>query len=42
MGTHRIEWRGVDRRGRSVSSGVYYYRLTAGKERISRKMVLLR
>jgi hypothetical protein len=41
-GTHSIEWRGLDSSGRSVSSGVYFYRLTTGKETISKKMVLLR
>ncbi|HEY5132948.1 MAG TPA: T9SS type A sorting domain-containing protein, partial [Candidatus Krumholzibacteriaceae bacterium] len=41
-GTHSVEWRGFDSGGRSVSSGVYFYRLTSGKETISKKMVLLR
>ena len=41
-GTHSIEWRGVDASGRSVSSGVYFYRLTSGKDTFSKKMVLLR
>jgi hypothetical protein len=41
-GTHSIGWRGLDGSGRSVSSGVYFYRLTVGKETISKKMVLLR
>ena len=41
-GTHSIEWQGLDAQGRSVSSGVYFYRLTSGKETISKKMVLLR
>jgi hypothetical protein len=41
-GTHSVEWRGLDAQGRSVSSGVYFYRLTSGKETISKKMVLLR
>jgi hypothetical protein len=41
-GAHAVEWRGTDARCRSVASGVYLYRLTAGKETISRKMVLLR
>ncbi len=41
-GTHTVEWRGTDDAGRTVSSGVYFYRLRAGKEMISRKMVLLR
>jgi len=41
-GTHSVEWRGTDGGGRSVSSGVYFYRLRAGRETLSRKMVLLR
>ena len=41
-GTHSIGWRGLDGSGRSVSSGVYFYRLRSGKETISKKMVLLR
>ena len=41
-GTHSVAWRGVDTQGRSVSSGVYFYRLTSGKETLSRKLILLR
>jgi len=41
-GTHEAGWRGLDAQGRSVSSGVYFYRLQSGKETISKKMVLLR
>jgi len=41
-GTHSIEWRGLDAQGRSVSSGVYFYRLQSGKDILSRKMILLR
>jgi len=41
-GTHSVEWQGADARGRAVSSGVYFYRLTGGKETISKKMILLR
>jgi hypothetical protein len=41
-GEHSIDWNGTDRSGASVSSGVYFYRLTTGKESLSRKMVLLR
>ncbi|MDD3642197.1 MAG: DUF2341 domain-containing protein [Candidatus Krumholzibacteria bacterium] len=41
-GEHRAEWDGRDARGATVSSGVYFYRLTAGKTAVSRKMVLLR
>ncbi len=41
-GMHEAAWRGVDTNGRAVSSGVYFYRLTCGKETVSKKMVLLR
>ncbi len=41
-GQHAIEWNGQDRYGNAVSSGVYFYRLKAGKETISKKMVLLK
>jgi hypothetical protein len=41
-GTHSVAWRGLDAQGRQSSSGVYFYRLTSGKETISKKMVLLR
>ena len=41
-GYHTIVWNGRDRSGHQVSSGVYFYRLKAGKTEISRKMVLAR
>ncbi|MCK5407815.1 MAG: hypothetical protein KAJ37_10185, partial [Candidatus Krumholzibacteria bacterium] len=41
-GPHRIEWDGTDANGSPVGSGVYVYRLTAGKQTISRKMLLLK
>jgi hypothetical protein len=41
-GTHSVEWNGVDNHGNAVSSGVYFYRLTAGKFTQSKKMVLLK
>ena len=40
-GRHDIEWNG-EGAGGPVSSGIYFYRLKAGKGTISRKMVLLR
>ncbi len=41
-GFHSIEWNGRDEEGRSVASGVYFYRLVAGKHAISKKMMLIR
>jgi len=41
-GYHSIEWNGRDAANRNVASGVYFYRLKAGKETISKKLVLLK
>ena len=41
-GRHEYIWNGRDARGGSVGSGVYFCRLTAGKQSVSRKMVLLK
>ncbi|UCF06077.1 MAG: T9SS type A sorting domain-containing protein [bacterium] len=40
-GLHTVSWDGRNYAGKAVSSGIYYYRLTAGKASISHKMVLL-
>jgi C1A family cysteine protease len=41
-GTHSAWWDGTDQSGRRVASGTYFYRLEAGGELLSRKMVLLK
>jgi hypothetical protein len=41
-GPHSIEWNGRDAQGKAVASGIYIYRLVAGKQSVSRKMVLLK
>jgi len=41
-GEKAVRWDGRNMRGERASSGVYYCRLQAGKQVISRKMVLLR
>jgi hypothetical protein len=42
IGSHTVTWDGRDNAGRPVSSGVYFYRLDAGKFSDTRKMVLLK
>ena len=41
-GYKRVIWDATDDMGRQVSSGIYIYRITAGKMTLSSKMVLLR
>ncbi len=41
-GPHSVVWKGTDNAGRNVASGVYFCVLRAGKESLTRKMVLLR
>ena len=41
-GPYTRDWNGRDNSGIMAASGVYFYRLTAGKKTISRKMILLK
>ena len=41
-GQHRVIWNGLDSSGRSVSSGVYFYRLEAGDYVSTRKMLMIK
>lgn len=41
-GRYRVEWDGRDSRGRRLPSGLYLYRLEAGDQAVSRKMVFPR
>jgi hypothetical protein len=41
-GTHAVRWDGRDGDGRPVASGVYFYRLDAGRDVAKRKMILLK
>ncbi|MCP4583719.1 MAG: T9SS type A sorting domain-containing protein [candidate division Zixibacteria bacterium] len=41
-GNHQVLWDGSDSDGRTVSSGVYFYRLTSNSQSISKRMVLMK
>ncbi len=41
-GNYSVDWDGRETQGTASASGVYFYRLTAGKTTLSRKMILLR
>lgn len=41
-GNHRVLWNGLDKQNQPVSSGIYYYKMTAGKYSSSKKMILLK
>ena len=41
-GQHRVLWDGRDAHGRAVSSGVFLYRLTAGENHATGRMLLVK
>ncbi len=41
-GYHTIIWNGKDKNGKTVSSGVYFYKLNAGKYTSTKKMILMK
>ncbi len=42
IGNHSVTWNGKDDSGKSVSSGVYFYKMKTGKDSFQRKMILLK
>lgn len=41
-GNKRVEWDGTDTNGRTLESGVYFYKITASEFSMTRKMMLLK
>jgi hypothetical protein len=41
-GLNTVAWDGKDNAGRQLNSGVYFYRLTAGNEIVTRRIVMIR
>ncbi|MFH1278843.1 MAG: FlgD immunoglobulin-like domain containing protein [Candidatus Eisenbacteria bacterium] len=41
-GQHSVTWDGTNNQGQAVSSGIYFYRIEAGRFESTKKMVLLR
>lgn len=41
-GEHRITWNGKDDNKKPVASGIYFYKISAGKETKVKKMLLLK
>jgi flagellar hook assembly protein FlgD len=41
-GRHSVVWKGTDLKGNNVSSGVYFYKMTAGTFTKTKKMILMK
>ncbi|MDD3536504.1 MAG: choice-of-anchor J domain-containing protein, partial [Candidatus Cloacimonetes bacterium] len=41
-GNHTIVWNGTDNNGKNVSSGIYYYKMNAGKYSSTKKMIMMK
>ena len=41
-GNHSVTWDGRDANGQAVASGVYFYRMTAGNQTVTRKLVMIK
>jgi flagellar hook assembly protein FlgD len=41
-GKHSVTWEGKDLKGRTVASGIYFYKIVAGDYTCVRKMIMLK
>jgi flagellar hook assembly protein FlgD len=41
-GRYSVEWNGLTKNDSPAASGIYFYRLKAGKDTLTKKMILLR
>ncbi len=41
-GSHKVMWDGKDKRGNTMSSGIYFFRMEAGKHSETRKMIMMK
>ena len=41
-GTHTVKWNGANTNGREVASGIYFYRIEAGQNIATKKMLLVK
>ncbi len=41
-GSHKVVWSGKDENGKSVTSGIYFYKMNSGKFTSTKKMILLK
>ena len=41
-GSFTVDWNGIDNENNKVTSGVYFYKLTAGQDTVTKKMLMLK
>jgi flagellar hook assembly protein FlgD len=41
-GTHSVQWNGTDDKGKSVASGIYFYRMKAGSFVQIKRMIMIK